>query len=212
MPGAAWFTIKLDTTAPVVTWGPVTNAVASEEMTVLYLVDEPGIVSAQLKLADNRLLDCVVASDRITVQLPDDAPEGIGTLTALARDDVGNESTWTLDIPISGQIPVEVVIPVLPQLPVEEPWRTRTRIVTYSRWTIRTRTRLPSRATIRVRTRTLRLGTVRTPLSVVPMLSTFRVRAHAAANSGLQSKDTWTISKTLEGPETEAEVVALLLL
>jgi hypothetical protein len=62
--------LDLDTTAPVVTWGPVTGAVASEELTAPYTLDEPSLISATVTLADARVLPMVVAADRLTVLPP----------------------------------------------------------------------------------------------------------------------------------------------
>lgn len=206
-----WFVLKLDTTAPAITWGPVDGAVASETMTVLYTLDEPQAVEATLKLTDNRALQCLVSSDRITVEIPGDAPEGLATLTAKLVDSVGNETLATLDIAISGVLPPEQpTYPSLPSPPVEAPWRTRSRCVTRSRYRVLSTSRLPSRATIRSRTRVARRPAPSSP-SWVLVRSSDRVRAHVGQSARLQSADRWTITKRPEGPDAEAEIVLLLL-
>lgn len=206
-----FFVLKLDTTPPVITWGPVTNAVATETMTVLYILDEPEMVEATLTLTDNRALQCLVSSDRITVDIPADAPEGIALLTAKLVDEVGNETLATLDIPVSGTLPPEPPsYPIIPSPPVEEPWRTRSRAVTRTRYSVLATRRLPSRATIRSRTRIAR-GAVTGPPPRTTVLSSGRVRAHVTASSRLQHAEHWTVEKRPEGPEAEAEIIALLL-
>lgn len=208
---SAWTVIRLDTTPPEITWGPVTNAIASETMTVLYLVDEPEVIEATLVLTDNRALQCLISSDRITVDIPANAPEGPAVLTAKLRDDVGNEALATLDIHVTGVIvPGPPPVPVLPGLPEIETKRTRCTALTRSRYRLAVRTRLASQATIRSRTRIARRPALSSP-SGVSVRSSGRVRAHATASSRLQFTDRWTITKRPEGPETEAAVVALLL-
>jgi hypothetical protein len=46
------FTLTLDTHAPVVTWGPVTDPNAGEDMTVLYSLNEPALDHATITLVD----------------------------------------------------------------------------------------------------------------------------------------------------------------
>lgn len=209
---SAWTILRLDTTPPVITWGPVTNAIASEEMTVLYLLDEPRMVEAHLKLADDRTLAFTVADDRITVQIPDDAPEGTGVVTALLQDEVGNVALEALNVHITGTIePGPPPVPTLPGPPVETPWRTRSRCVTRSRYRILSTRRLPSRATIRTRTRIVRRAALSSP-SWVAVRSHDRVRAHVAASSGLHQDERWTVTKRPEGPDEEAAAILLWLL
>src|SRR3982751_3406716 len=146
----ASFILTIDLTPPQITWGPVDGAVASELMTVLYLVDEPGVVSAQLQLADGRTLAMTVLADRLTVQLADDAADGLATVTALLADDVGNEATATLQVPISGEIPAPLPVIETRAYPPGEPIkRWKSRAILRSRYlVIRRRT-----ATTRVRVR-----------------------------------------------------------
>lgn len=103
MPGSLLLT--LDTTAPVVTWGPVDGADASLDLTVLYTVDEPGIDHAEIELLDDRVLPMVVAADRLTVTLPDDAPQGAATIRAYVIDAVDNAAVRTLVIGVGGVLP-----------------------------------------------------------------------------------------------------------
>lgn len=207
----AWTVIRLDTTPPVITWGPVTNAIASEEMTVLYLLDEPRMVEAHLKLADDRTLAFTVADDRITVQIPDDAPEGTGVVTALLQDEVGNVALEALNVHITGTLePGPPPVPVLPGMPEPETLRSHSTALTHSRYRLIARGRLASQATIRSRTRIARQPALSSP-SGVSVRSSGRVRAHVTASSRLQFSDRWTITKRPEGPESEAAILALLL-
>lgn len=208
----SWVVLKLDTTPPQITWGPVTDANASETMTVLYMVDEPEVVEANLKLADYRVVQGLIAADRITVDIPEDAPEGTATLTVLLRDEVGNEATATLDIHVSGVIvPGPPPVPVLPGMPEVETKRTRSTCVTRSRYRLLATGRLASRATIRSRTRVTRRSAAPSSPSGAVVRSSTRVRAHVSAGTRLQPSGRWTITKRPEGPDTEAAIVALLL-
>lgn len=99
---SSWTTIVLDTTAPQITWGAPDGAVASETLTVPYLVDEPGITSAEIVLLDGRTLPMTVGAGALTVILPVDAPEGAATVRAYVLDDVGNAAVRQLVVAISG--------------------------------------------------------------------------------------------------------------
>lgn len=114
--------IRLDTTAPVVTWGPPSDVIASEEMTIPYAVNEPGIESADILLGDGRVVPLAVAADALSATLPDDAPEGWATVRAYVVDDVGNRATRTLQVYVTGVIPTQPsAAPGLPHPPVFEP-------------------------------------------------------------------------------------------
>lgn len=96
--------LTLDTHAPVVTWGAVSGADPGATLQVAYSTTEPGIVSAELQLAD-RTLPMQVGALSLSVAIPVDAPGGTATVSALARDDVGNAQTCTLEIELGGVIP-----------------------------------------------------------------------------------------------------------
>jgi hypothetical protein len=211
---SAFTVIRLDTTPPVVTWGPVTDANATELMTVLYAVDELGMVSAELKLTDNRIVPATVYEDRVTVQIPDDAPEAVATLSALLRDDVGNEDTATLNIYVSGGTPVEPFTPTPgpPVLPVETPWRTRSRCETRSRWSVLHNAQLRSRANLVTRTRVRRDVVRLRPPSVAHVRSGGAVRTHLGSRSTLLPGEKWTLTKRPEGRGTEDDLVLLGIL
>lgn len=205
---SAFTIIRLDTTAPVITWGTVDGAVASETMTVLYLIDEPQVIDATLRLGDGRVLAGTVLADRITFDLPEDAPEGIAVLSATLTDDVGNSTVAYLNVNVSGVIPVAPYIPVLPGMPVVDEHRTRSRCVTRSRFAVLVTTRRPSRATIQARFRV-----ARRPMTAAPGTTRGRsggtVRAHLGSRSTVTPRGQWTFERTPEGPETEAALVAL---
>lgn len=101
----ASFGLGLDTTAPRVTWGAVVDPVASEEMSVQYLLDEPGVERAEIELRDGRVLSMVVEATRLVVLLPADAPEGAATVRLYVVDDVLNAATRELVVAISGVLP-----------------------------------------------------------------------------------------------------------
>lgn len=110
---SAWLNLTLDTTAPVVTWGAVTDANAGEIMSVEYLVNEPGITSAEIELQDGRIIPMDVGPSLLTVELPNDTPQGNSTVRAHVQDDVLNTAVRTLVVFTTGVI-----------APVEEPVRT----------------------------------------------------------------------------------------
>lgn len=204
--------IRLDTTPPVITWGPVSDANGGETMTVLYLLDEPRMVTATLRLNDSRVIDGTVYGDRITFGLPSDAPEGVAVLTALLTDDVGNSTEATLNVVVSGTPPDEQYIPVLPGPPViETPWRTLSRARTRSRYATHVTDQRPSTATLRSRYRVTRRPAENPPSSAVGR-SGGAIRAHLGSKSTVTTRGQWTLSKRAEGPETEAEIIALGLL
>lgn len=208
---SAFTVIRLDTTPPVITWGPVTDAVASETMTVLYLLDEPQITAASFRLVDGRVIPGTVAADRITVDIPGDAPEGTGVLTAQLVDDVGNATVATLNIHVTGEIaPGPPPIPTLPGPPMEEPWRTRSRCVTRSRYRLLATRRLPSRATIRSRTRVEVAVPPRSSATVA--VSRGAVRTHVGSKSTVIPRERWTLTKRPEGPDAEDELILLGIL
>jgi hypothetical protein len=100
MPGA--FHLQLDKSAPVVTWGPVTDPNAGEDMTVLYALNEPALDHATITLVDGRVLPMTDLGGSLTVHLPDDAPDGHAVVRAYVVDDVLNAATRTLTVTVSG--------------------------------------------------------------------------------------------------------------
>jgi hypothetical protein len=108
------FQLALDTTAPQITWGAVDGANITETLTVEYVLDEPAVLSAQLELADGRLIDMAVAPTLLSVLVPGDAPEGWGTVHATLRDAVHNTATADLPVYISGVLGPPPPVPVTP--------------------------------------------------------------------------------------------------
>lgn len=107
------FNLQLDSHAPVVTWGPVTDPNAGEDMTVLYALNEPALDHATFTLIDGRVLPMVDLGDRLTVHLPDDAPDGLAVVRAYVVDDVLNAATRTLNVVVGG-------VPFTPPPPVPD--------------------------------------------------------------------------------------------
>jgi hypothetical protein len=106
---SASLVLTLDTHAPQIVWGEPSGDEAGAELVVPYTIDEAGIVSAIVRLADDRELDMDVGPTALTVTLPADAPNGTTVVSALVRDAVLNEATRTLTFAIGG-----VVIPPAP--------------------------------------------------------------------------------------------------
>lgn len=97
--------LVLDTTAPTVAWGGITGATAGELLRVGFTLDEPGVTSATLTLADARVLALAVGPP-LELLLPPDTPAGLATLRAYVEDDVGNTGTYTRTILLQGTVVV----------------------------------------------------------------------------------------------------------
>lgn len=212
---STFFVIRLDTTAPVVTWGPVDGAVLGEQFTIQYLLDDGEIVNAELQLVDSRTLVMDIEPDRLLVQLPDDAPEGLATVRALARDDVGNEAWRTIDVPISGVIPVAPGLPGIPAggLPGDEPKRFKRAVarlrshyhVIHGGATRRSRVRATARYTVH------RSTAVRSDSRLIARSRT-RAGVIVTSTSRVTLRQTWTVEKRPEGPGTEEDLIVLGIL
>lgn len=96
--------LRLDTTAPVVTWGGAGGTSAGQNLIVGYSLNEPSAVAARLVLAD-RTLPATVFGDRVEVLLPPDAPAGLATVELDVLDDVGNAATRTHVVLLGGVAP-----------------------------------------------------------------------------------------------------------
>lgn len=101
----ASFVLNLDTTAPVISWGDPSGADLGEVLTVPYIVNEPGVESATVTLADGRVLVMRVDADALRVPLPLDTPQGNAEVRATTIDDVDNEATYALVVALTGVIP-----------------------------------------------------------------------------------------------------------
>lgn len=112
--------IELDTTPPVVTWGPVSGTDATEDFTVLYALNEPALASADLRLPDGRVLPMQVQPDRLIVTLPADTPDGLATVEAHVLDDVGNSATRTLVVVVTGVASVRPLAPRVGGMPTPD--------------------------------------------------------------------------------------------
>lgn len=103
---SASFILRLDTRAPVVTWGVYAGNIAGELLQVAYTIDEPAIESAEIELGDGRIVALDIYPDRVETLLPPDTPASPGTIRAFVSDDVGNAATRELVIPLDGTIVV----------------------------------------------------------------------------------------------------------
>lgn len=110
------FTLRLDTHAPVVTWGDPAGTQPGEVLRVPYTLDEPALLSATLTLADDRVLAMTVGVSELTVTLPMDTPAGDAEVAAVVRDDVWNQATARMTVRLEG-----VVLPEPPPPPTGPP-------------------------------------------------------------------------------------------
>lgn len=223
----ASFNLTLDTRAPVVTWGPVHDAVAGETLRIEFLVDEPGLESASITLRDGRVLPMEeTVAGELWVLLPEDAPDGQAVARATTRDEVWNERTFTLNVLVSGvpwEPPQPPVAPaggmpqVAPRLITTPPSRCGARsrytvtAVSTSRTRLRTRSRYSSpgfRQKVGIRRR-LRLLTHDDELLVrVSTRSGGKLLSGGAATASSEN----TVRKRPEGPGAEDELILLDLL
>lgn len=116
MHGNGAVVVRLDTTAPVATWGGAGGTMAGELLVVGYTLDEPSALAARLVLA-NGTLDLDVFPDRVQGLLPPDAPSGLATIELDVEDDVGNAATRTHVLLLGGTAAPDVETGGLPRPP-----------------------------------------------------------------------------------------------
>lgn len=207
--------IELDTTPPVITWGPVDGTEATEVLTVRYAINEPTLLTAELQLSDGRHLPMQVASDRLTVTLPGDTPDGLATVSAFVRDEVGNDATRTLIVLLSGVLPRPTTRPFqgggLPRRVIGP------RIVTSSRSRLHATSSAASEAALHGETRVRVQAEYGRSHHLVRMASAAVVRSRgdhvaviAASPSVVISSAHFDLAKRSEGPNAEAELLLVL--
>lgn len=212
------FLLRLDTTAPQITWGAQTGTNAGELLQLGYTLDEPGIVSARLELADGRILPLTDTGLTLEAQLPVDTPNGPATVRVVVRDDVDNQATRTRVVFLVGV----VVIPEGPPPAGGLPTPARRRARPDAR-VIRVRSSTPTSSSstllvlergkvgIAVTTSGRRLSTSLTSASGVTPASRGRVTARRA--EGPDSTRTLGREGTVtrrDGPTTEALLLDLI--
>lgn len=200
--------VTLDTTAPVVTWGTITGAVITEELTAPYTSDE-ALAYAWLVLPDLREIAMTIHPDRLTVMVPGDAPEGTGYIKV--TDDVGNPSVHK-EVHISGVIPVQTTpTQGLPQVARGE----RRFGLTQARITARYRTGVftDSTGSGRVVTRWVMPAVprdVRTTLVGRSLWS--QAVTHVGSRSAVGVESSAIITRRPEGPDAEDDLIFLGLI
>lgn len=218
---SAWLELVLDTHAPRLTWGAVGGTVAGELLQVAYTVDEPGVSSATLQLADGRRLNMTVQPDRLELYLPPDLPNGPATLVAQLVDDVGNATTAQLVVELTGgtgYVPSGVLgrgaapMPTSgprPRRPGGKKVTARTAARAASTAHVATRHGVRTRAALRTGARTAaNLATTATPSSA---LSAYRVRSASQGARASASVRSGGVAVTRrDGPELEALLLDLL--
>lgn len=209
------FNLALDTQAPVVTWGAVEDAEADFELRVGYTLDEPDVTSAEVRLADGRVLPMEVQAAYLAVQLPADTPNGSTEVRAYVRDDVWNTAVRTLTIFVAG---VEGPPPVAPtgspspprtepRQIVEEPSRcrcvtedvVRAIVPSISRLRARTLWRSPDQRAVRYLSRA--------QATTAPDHVSATVVTLAGRGAGSSADAIW---RRPEGPRAEEDIIALL--
>lgn len=218
-----YFTVELDTTAPVVTWGPPSNTDAGDTLSVPFILNEPALLSAELSLVDGRSLPMTVGAGVLTVVLPDDTPDGLAVLSAFVRDEVLNSATRALEIPVTGVAPVRIEssggMPVGPPTEHHRPGRTaptptpdRTLVRFASGTQAGSRSRVAVRASGHVRVVASSDGHVAAtaPYSIeATVVSQGQVHARVRGNSGASASAGAVVSRR-EGPENEIAAATLL--
>jgi hypothetical protein len=212
--------IDLDTTPPVVTWGPVDGTEPGDDFTVQYLLDEPDLISAELELLDSRVLPMQVFPDTLRVSLPMDIPEGPATVRAFVRDEVGNEAYRTLVVLLSGTLPPPPTVS-----PFQGGGLPRRRIIVKPRHVTSSRSAVRARAAADTTEATLAVDPVRVTTrihyaragQIVRLLSHGTIRTGADQVAAITADPTvaiasahFSLAKRTEGPQAEAELLLLL--
>jgi hypothetical protein len=217
------FQLTLDTNAPRITWGAVVDPIASEDMTVFYAVDEPGVYDATLKLIDGRNVPMTVYSDRLVVRVPDDAQEQDATVHVTLRDNVWNSRTADLTVRVVGSGGVVQPPPYVPPTGLPSPpERTRHTVPPFQRRNARASSRYGQ--TTVAATPTITLGRVsseyvlpsRTTVTMLHGLavgtSTYRSTGGVSTRKQGKLQATFTVRKRPEGRGFEDELFLLDLL
>lgn len=216
----ARFLLTVDTTAPVVTWGEATGAVAGAGFSIPYTLDEPTaqIASATLTLADARELALTDNGSSLAVALPPDTPEGNATVTANVTDDVGNTAQRTHVVYLTGAVvvPEEPTVTPASGRPKRRSYRSVRSVSTGVLRADRTLRTIAARGSTAALTGTTSLrrvaGTRGVALrSALNASSTGLARARLTTGANLLASTTTGIAHRAEGPRTEEEIVSLLL-
>lgn len=217
------FVLTLDTTAPTVTFGAAGGTTAGELLELLYTVDEPGVESASIKLADNRVLALDVLSDRFQVLLPADTPDGLGRVTVKTVDAYLNRRTQTQNVQLHGVIVVppdeppvtDPFVPAPPSQPARRrPTIERRRDHAVVRITTRSRIRaeLHDEATIIARSdETIDRSTDHSTAEVTSATRS-RTRVRRRDTSTARVTETTAIAKRFRGQGEEDDLIFLGLL
>lgn len=217
MVGLSDYTVLiLDTTAPVVTWGAPSDAINSETFTVPYVVDEPQVESADIRLADGRVVALDVEVDRITGDLPDDAVEGWATVRASVVDDVGNRAVRTLAVYVTGvpaqQPPTPVGQSYPPSAPIDRVTSEPSRVRATARYTVRVLVTTSTTGAVRARY-TAPTRRAMTMTSGTQPVIVWRHYAHAPVTiARARGSAVDAVQKRPEGPDAEDELLLLNLL
>jgi hypothetical protein len=205
-----------DREAPNVTFGASSGTTAGEFFQIEYTSDEP-LASAQLILADGRVLELTVATGVLSVLLPPDTPEGWASIRV--ADAAGNARTYPAVVQLHGAVvpPVPVRPPSHRSLPPRRAVRPRRLVTARSSIAVASSSRLRARehvtgvAALRSGTR-VRRGPA--PIRRTRVLGRLRVagdthlHVHQATSSIVVTDTTVSVHRR-DGPRLEE---ALLLL
>lgn len=183
----SWFRLTLDTHAPQITWGAAAGTTAGELLRLPYTLDEPGIVSATLRLPDGRSLALTDTGTELQVLLPADTAAGNATASVLVRDEVLNAATRTHVVTLQGVI---VIPPPAPdQVPRPAGGLPRRRRPPATR-TVTTTARLAARGRARVDAHAARYPATAIPTSRSRVLGAGSTTSsvHAGARSRVISR------------------------
>lgn len=207
----ASFQLVLDTTAPSVSWGAAGGTTAGELLQIAYSADEP-IDSADLTLADGRVLAFTIGAAVLSVNLPADTPAGPADVRV--RDDVGNERVYAALIVLQGAIVPTPPAPTPVARTLAPPPRIRrARLIVHvsrarvrSSCTVRARSHNASRARVdrgsSIAARARRAGGARTA-------TTFRLQSVASSRRRLQGELAMAVRRR-DGPDQELLVLLLV--
>lgn len=221
---ATYVVIDLVTVAPSVTWGPADGADAGETLTVQLDWHDAVERAGEIIIPGFGTLPMNVVGDTLTVDLPGSTPQGVATVRAYTRDDLGNTRWHELQLPLSGVIvvntgsggyplaagPAPRPAPARPG-PEHRVWRARGSLRSHGRVLRAHTASAPSRARLSSDYRREDEGEHRWRARASTR-SAYQVRHGAAFRERVALSAAFVVVRRPEGEDPEDDVATLLLL
>ncbi len=210
--GQSWFILDYEANygaGTEFTWGEITNAVASERMTVQYAVEGGTVVHAELRMV-GLTLPMEVFPGTLELDLPGDVPDGNAAIYVTVLSDAEVELTYTQAVYIVGVVGAPQPSHRAGGMPHPGPELFRTSSLARVTSTARVRVRGRTRSEAFVWT----LGSTRQTArlqSAVVVSTGGTIRHPRRAQLPLEISVSATMRRVAEGPIHEEELVLLLL-